>query len=270
MYVILVNPDNTLYGSIKQRVMQRSKMVDTLKFICDPIYNGIDMTDASVMLEYIMPVSREYKTVLLTLSKERYNDCFLQYELPFDVDLTSQAGALELQLTFAYVEMTPSGAGIQRVRKTSATTIEIIPITAWSDIVPDSALSSLDQRLLKLDAQMRAMNDYMDGMDSNRVNNLVYDSVEDTLQLSANGVGVGDKVSVKDMLEDGIPVVNFDSSSSGNNSGDNSGNNSGGNSGNVNNGGCNCDGCDCEDNVVEFDDCENCVNCECEDNVVEI
>ena len=238
MYVILVNPDNTLYGSVKQRVMQRSKMVDTLKFICDPIYNGIDMTDASVMLEYVLPVSREYKTVLLNLSEERYNDCFLQYELPFDVDLTSQAGSLELQLTFAYVEMTPNGVGIQRIRKTSSTTIDILPITAWSDIIPDAALSSIDQRLIKMDATMRAMNDYLNVIDNNQVDNLVYNSKEDTLQLYSNGVGVGDKVSVKDMLDDGIPVVDLDGSSSSTapDSGDHDD-------------GCNCG---CEDNVVEF------------------
>ena len=43
MYVILINPDNTLYGSVKQRVVQRSKLVDTLKFVVEPIYNGIDI-----------------------------------------------------------------------------------------------------------------------------------------------------------------------------------------------------------------------------------
>lgn len=238
MYVILVNSDNTLYGSKKERVMQRSKLVDKLKFVVHPIYNGIDMTDASVIMEYVLPISREYKTIPLVLSDERYNDCFLQYELPFDTDLTSQAGALELQLTFAFVEMNEDGVGIQHVRKTSSTTIEIVPITAWSDIVPDSALSALDQRLLKLDAQMRGLNDYLDVIDSNKVDNLVYNESEDTLQLTANGVGVGDKVSVKNMLDDGIPVIDFGSSSGSDND--------------VNHeDGCNC-GCDCEDNVVEF------------------
>ena len=100
-YVILVNSDDSLYGSHKERIMQRQKLVNDLIFIVDPIYKGIDMTNASVMLEYVLPVSREYKTVLLTLLDERYNDCFLQYKLPFDTDLTSQAGSLELQLTFA-------------------------------------------------------------------------------------------------------------------------------------------------------------------------
>ena len=210
-YIILVNDDNSLYGSQKERIMQRSKLVDVLTFIVNPIYKGIDMTDASVMLEYVLPVSREYKTVNLVLSDERYNDCFLQYKLPFDTDLTSQSGSLEVQLTFAYVEMKENGIGIQRVRKTSSTFIDIIPITAWSDIVPDAALSALDQRLLKLDAQMRGLNDYMNVLDSNSVDDLVYDDKNATLQLSANGMGIGNKVSVKDMLDEGTPVVDFNS-----------------------------------------------------------
>lgn len=238
MYVILVNDDDTLYGSKKERIMQRQKLVNDLVFIVNPIYRNVhDMTNATVMLEYVLPVSREYKTVLLTLSEERYNDCFLQYKLPFDLDLTSQAGSLELQLTFAYVEMDEYGRGIQRVRKTSATTIDIIPITAWSDIIPDSALSSLDQRLIKLDASMRAMNDYLDVIDNKQVDNIVYDDKEETLQLSANGIGVGNKVSVRDMLDDGVPVVEIDSDSDDTDVDHNNG----------------CD-CGCEDNVVEFGD----------------
>lgn len=240
MYTILVNPDNTLYGSQKSRVMQRSKLVDELRFIVEPTYNGIDMTTATIMLEYVLPVSRKYKTVLLVLDDERYNGCYLQYKLPFDTDLTSEAGSLELQLTFAYVEMNHNGVGIQRVRKTSSTTIEIIPITAWSDIVPDEALSDLDERLIKIDAQMRAMNDYLDVIDSNKVDNLVYDDVNETLQLSANGMGIGNKVSVRDMLDEGTPVVDLDSDDGSNDKP------------NIdNNGGCDC-GCDCESNVTEF------------------
>lgn len=245
MYVILVNDDDTLYGSHKERIMQRQKLVNDLVFIANPIYrNTHDMTNAMVMLEYVLPVSREYKTVILTLSEERYNDCYLQYKLPFDTDLTSQAGSLEVQLTFAYVEMMPNGVGVQRVRKTSTTTIDIIPITAWSDIIPDSALSGLDQRLIKLDAQMRGLNDYMNVLDNAQVDDLVYDSADDTLQLSANGVGVGNKVSVKDMLDDGVPVIDLNDDS-----------NSNENTNTENNGNCNCNGgCGCEDNVVEFGD----------------
>lgn len=238
-YTILVNDDNTLYGSHKERIMQRSKLVDKLIFVVDPIYkNEFDMTDASVMMEYILPVSREYKTVNLVLSEERYNDCFLQYKLPFDTDITSQAGNLELQLTFVYVEMNENGVGIQRVRKTSPTTIEIIPISAWSDIVPDSALSALDQRLIKLDSQMRGLNDFVNILSDNSANDLEYNKEDETLKLTSNGKPIGKGVSVKDMIEDGVPVVDLNSSENTDTDTDNNG--------------CSCGDCGCDDNVVEF------------------
>ena len=138
MYTILVNDENELYCSHKERIMHRSNCVDTLVFIVDPIYkNTHDMTKASVIMEYVLPVSKRYKTEYLELSQERYNDCFLQYKLPFNTELTSEAGKIELQLTFAYVEMDVNGDMIQRLRKTSSTTIDIISIATWSDFIPE-------------------------------------------------------------------------------------------------------------------------------------
>ena len=243
MYVILVEQDDTLYGSHKERIMQRSKCIDNLIFVVDPIYrNTHDMTNASVMLEYIRPVSRKYETEMLVLSDERYNG-FLQYKLPFDTNLTAEAGTIELQLTFAYTDLDTNGNGIQRVRKTSSTTIEIIPISAWSDIIPDSALSALDQRILKQDAQIRALADLANAFDNNQVDNIVYDDVAETIQLSANGVGIGNKISVRDMMDEGTPVVDLDSDSG-----------SGDNSNTDDNDGCDC-GCQDNENqedVVEF------------------
>ena len=208
MYTILVTSNNELVTSVKERIMQRSKLVDNLHFLVEPIYKGYSMADFTVTLEYILPVSREYKTEILVLSKELYKDR-LEYKLPFDTNLTKEAGKIEIQLTFTYVDLDENGNDIQRVRKTSPTTIEIIPISAWSDIIPDSALSALDQRLIKQDAQIRALAELAIETVDNQVDNLVYNSEEETLQLSANGVGVGDKVSVKDMLDEGVPVINM-------------------------------------------------------------
>lgn len=242
MYTILVCDDNTLYGSKKEVIMQRSKLVDKLCFIVHSIYNDVDMTDASVVMEYLLPVSKKYKTEYLVLSEERYKDCYLQYMLPFDTDITSEAGEVELQLTFVKPELDENGKGIQRVRKTSPTTINIVPIMAWSDIIPDEALTSLDQRILKQDAQIRALNDLANVISDGMVDNLKYNEEDETLQLTSKGNGVGDKVSVRDMIDDGIPVVDLDSTS---------GDDTNAGTGNENGCGCNHD-CDCGDNVVEF------------------
>ena len=214
MYTILVTSNNELTTSVKERVMQRSKLVDTLHFLVEPNYKGYSMADFTVTLEYILPVSREYKTETLVLSEELYKDR-LEYKLPFDTELTKEAGKVEMQLTFTFVDLDANGNDIQRVRKTSPTTIDIIPITAWSDIIPDSALSALDQRILKQDAQIRALSEIAIASTEGKADNLVYNKEDDTLQLSANGVGIGNKVSVKDMIEDGAPVVEFSFTSGG-------------------------------------------------------
>lgn len=215
-YIIIVEDDDSLYGSKKERIMQRSKCVDNLIFVVDPIYRKThDMTNATVMLEYLRPISRKYETEILVLSDERYNG-FLQYKLPFDTRFTEEHGSLELQLTFVYTDLDENGNGIQRVRKTSPTTIEIIPISAWSDIIPDSALSGLDQRLIVMNAQIRAMNEMNQIIADTKADNIQYNEDTNELQLLSGDKEIGNKVMLKTSdksLEDGVPVVDFDTAS---------------------------------------------------------
>ena len=156
MYTILVDKNNNLITTEKQTIMQRSKLVDTLCFLTDPLYNAFDMTASTVLLEYVRPVSRKYETEILALSAVRYEG-YLQYHLPVDTKLTSEAGDIELTLSFLYVDLDADGNPVQRVRKTFPTVIKVHPVSAWADIIPDEALSSIDQRILKTDAQIRAL-----------------------------------------------------------------------------------------------------------------
>ena len=250
-YIVLVNDDdNSLYGSQKCCIMHRSNCVDTLTFVVNPIYKGVDMTDAAVMLEYLLPISKKYKTEYLTLSEERYKDCFLQYKLPFTTKFTSEHGDVKVQLTFVKVELDENGNSIQRVRKTSPTAIKITPIEAWSDIIPDEALQDLDQRIIMQTAQIKALNELANALDSNKVDNLVYNEKSDSLQLMAGNKVIGNKVSVKEMIDDGVPVVDLDSDSNIKPEGE-----------------CDC-GCEHEDNVVEFGDSDIVEQLK-DDNVVE-
>ena len=147
MYTILVNDDNTLIGSIKERVMQRSKNANTLRFLVNQKYqiddsvlskieniediesisivNGvgiIDISDCTVIMEYILPVSKKHKTIILTKSEQLYKEK-LEYKIPFDTNLTSEPGDIQVQLTFIKVDLNEEGEGFQFVRKTSFTNI---------------------------------------------------------------------------------------------------------------------------------------------------
>lgn len=198
MYTILVNDDNTLTTSIKERIMQRSKLVDSLHFLVEPTYKELDMTDFTVTMEYILPVSKEYVSEVLVKSEELYKE-MLEYKLPFDTDLTKEAGEIEVKLTFSKVDLDADGNDIQYVRKISATSITIIPVESWCDIIPDKALDAIDQRIIKTDAQIKALLEANEITRLEKADNLVLDNENKELYLTAEGNQIGDKVKLSDL-----------------------------------------------------------------------
>lgn len=242
-YTFLLENDNCLVATRREVIMQRSKLVDEINFLVAPEYKTAenDMSLFSVMMEYILPVSREYHTLELVQDVEGYEE-YLKYAVPLDTNFSSEAGDIELQLTFVYVGLNADGKGIQKVRKTKVGKLHITPVAAWSDIIPDSALSALDQRIIMTQAQIQELGYYASVLNENQVDNLKFDDEEETIQLMAGNKGVGDKIKVREVLDEGIPVVEFE---------DESGSGSGSNNNGGHHDGCNCG---CEDNVVEFGD----------------
>lgn len=217
MYTILVGESNELVTSVKERIMQRSKLVDNLHFLVDPTYKGIDMSGFTAMLEYLTPVGREYRTEVLVKSQGLYKDR-IEYKLPFDTKLTREAGDIELQLTFVKVTLDADGKDTQMVRKTSPTTIKILPISAWSDIIADSSLNAIDQRLIQAEAMIQAVSEMTQYIDDNKADNITYNEDDNYIQLTANGSPIGDKIKIGNIgtnvssiqiNEDGELVVNY-------------------------------------------------------------
>lgn len=216
-YIIILNDDNSLYGSCKKKIMQREKLFNKLWFLVAPHYNGYDMSQCAVTMRYMLPISRKFVTETLVLSEEKYED-YLKYVLPIDTSLTKEWGDIELNLTFTMVDVDNNGNVVQRVRKTTNHILKITQLPDWDNFIPDEALSALDQRILKQDAQIKALADLADAFDNEKADNIKYNEETSELQLLANGNEIGDKVIIKtnkEMLEDGVPVVDFSSTSNG-------------------------------------------------------
>ena len=196
MYTILVSDNNELVTTVKERIMQRSKLVGNLHFLVPQKYKDFDMDNFTAMLEYILPVSKELHTEILDKSEELYKD-HIEFKFPIDTSITKEAGSIEILLTFVYVEMLPDGQTLQHVRKISPTTLQIIPVPAWCDIVPDSALSALDQRLIEVEAMMKAANEMTQMLYDTKADNIKYDEYANTLQLTSNGSLIGDQITLK-------------------------------------------------------------------------
>lgn len=215
MYTILVNNDNSLTTSVRERIVQRSKLVDTLHFLVPIMYKGLDMREfTTVNLEYVLPVSREAKSELLTPSAELYKGQYIEYKLPLDTSITREAGNIELKLTFIRVEMDPDGNVIQRVRRTTPTNLTVVACSAWCDVIPDPLLSAVDQRLIAVESMVRALDEENQLLYELKADNIKYNSENNTLRLTANGEDIGDEVTLKtyeEILEEGLPIVDFGS-----------------------------------------------------------
>lgn len=213
MYSILLKEDNNLTVTTKERIMQRSKLVDNMRFVVEPVYKNEDMSTFSATVLYTLPISRQPRSESLVLDAEKYND-FLVYKLPFDTNLTAEAGKIEMWLTFVKNEMDADGKIIQKVRKTSSCFVDIIPVSTWTTMIPDEALDAIDQRLLVANAQIQALDELMNGSGSSsasqKADNISYNKVSNTLQLTSNGLPIGDIIDISELAnEQGIPAVDF-------------------------------------------------------------
>lgn len=210
-YTIIVENDNSLYGSCKEKIMQREKLFNKVWFLVPQFYNGYDMSQCTLTMRYMLPISKEFKTETLVLSDERYKD-HLKYVLPIDTSLSKEWGDIELNLTFTMLDVDDNGNIVQRVRKTDNHRLHITQLPDWDSVIPDSALSALDQRILKLDAQMRAVEEMNQIVADNKADNIKYNENENTLQLLSGDKEIGNKVTLKNgdtSFEDGVPVVDF-------------------------------------------------------------
>ena len=148
MYTILVKNDNSLQPSITDtKIIQGSKNIDYLRFLINPTYNDIDISELSVILTYILPVSKERKTLVLEKSEELYKER-LEYKVLLNNDenfVTSEYGDVQMWLTFM-------NAG-DIVRYTTPTFLPIIRAEDTSDIPEPPESQNVDSLYLDKDTK---------------------------------------------------------------------------------------------------------------------
>lgn len=198
MYTILVKDNNEMIPSTTERIMQRSSGVNTIRFLVSPTYNDIDISECTVLLEYALPITKEPKSTILIASEELYKDN-LEYLFPLTIDHTKEPGKLEIHLSFFRTDMTADGAVTSCVRKTEPVFVEIIPVTAWSNMIPDSEFAAIDQRILKLSALANQLNDTQETIANNKADNIKLDMDNKNLYLTNDGKQLGNPISLNDL-----------------------------------------------------------------------
>lgn len=177
MYTILVNDDNSLTTSIGKRIMQNSKNVDELHFLVKSTYNDVDMTDSKVVLTYILPISKERKTLVLTKSEELYKER-LEYKISLDNDenfITSEVGDVRMWLTIMN--------GDDMVRYTTPTLLTVVSAEAV-DIIPNKPI------------------------EASTPDDIYFDRDTNQIYLTAGGTAIGGSISVSDLSNAIVDTTN--------------------------------------------------------------
>lgn len=225
MYTILVTPEDKLIATNRETIMHRSSLVRKLCFLVDPTFTygneELNMADYVCILEYRLPISNKYTPLVLTASEEMYSGK-LQYVLAVDSKITSEVGDVQLKLTWTKPEMLASGSFNDHVRKTTSTTITVLPVEQWSDYIATSDLDNIVQMILTNQAQGEQLKLYADYLSTTKADRLQYNTETNELSLMSNGQKLN-TVTLEDscQCDDGVPVVEFSEAGSDSSSGSN-------------------------------------------------
>ena len=202
MYTFLIGNDNYITTTNAERIVQRSKLVNTLQIFVQNEYGNTIMSDCQAIMYYKLPISGEWKPNELTASETLYKDKYVEYLIPIDTWLTSEAGDVEFEIKFYNVSMND---GI----------IHIASSKDWSSSIADSMLDAVDQRIIQLMNLQKAQEEMItttQAMLGTKADNIVKDDKTQEIYLTSDGKEIGNRIK-DECDQDGVPVVDLDDSS---------------------------------------------------------
>ena len=177
MYTLLIGDDNRIISTIKERIVQRSKLVNSIRIIVPEEYNGISMKECLAILYYQLPISKEWDSKELTASEELYKERYVEYIIPVDTWLTKEYGDVNIEVAFYNVSMDGNIDINQYVRKATNGSIHISSSKDWAASIADPILNTIDQRIIQLQILQNRQTEMMEEAKANSAESLL---VEDS------------------------------------------------------------------------------------------
>ena len=188
MITFILNEDKSLLITQCHNIYQYEKQSTQLQFYLPKIIENIDIAMCTVSLRLLYPSGNGESIILAEDSNDNiYEDkiCYLSY-LPRNATLLP--GVIELCLSIV------SNDGKQ-ILKTSKNELYILEAIGADEIIDDDDKDQLDW----LTSQINELN-------SKKADNLISNEEDKTIQLEANGLPIGDKVSISGISGDDIII----------------------------------------------------------------
>ena len=172
MYTLKITDENTVVTTVKEKIIERSDYVDQIQIVVAKLYREqIDISDCTVYMRYVLPVTGKIKMTQLTPNDLAYENDYIQYLIPAEAYLTAEAGDIEVSFTFLKLVSNEDDSTTSYVRKTQSGVIHISPLAAFDKYEPSEYLDEIDQRLLVMEGLQKDMM----SMAENAYNSMVRD-----------------------------------------------------------------------------------------------
>lgn len=186
MYVIKMNDDKSLSSTIKATIYQYERNADTLVFLIPMSYDNVNFADCTMLLRYILPDGTG-KSEELSMEPQPYKN-YYRFHLKLSSTFTNTAGKIELWLSA--INMYDN-----LVLRTGEAYVNIEPSKDISEYFTDNDKNQLE----RLGARIILL-------EQSKADGITYDETENSLQLTANGAPIGDKIDMEyvsnDVIED--------------------------------------------------------------------
>lgn len=142
MYTIKMGDSKELITTVRTSIHQGEKYADTLAFLLPNQYENVMLTDCTVTLRYVLPLTADYSE--RTLECSAYNDDFLICTTDIDANFTDVPGTIQVWLVVR-------DADDHIILETGRTSLQITETTVYDPDEDDPDWEHVETRLQWID-----------------------------------------------------------------------------------------------------------------------
>ena len=200
MYTLKITDENTVVTTVKEKIIERSNYVDKIQIVVAKLYREqIDMSNCTVYMRYVLPVTGKIKITQLTPNDLAYENDYIQYLIPAEAYLTAEAGDIEVSFTFLKLISNEDDSTTSYVRKTQSGVIHISPLAAFAKYEPNEMLDEIDQRLLELIALQKDMMSMAEDAYNGMVQDVHINDDKKIILTDRDGNDTGEGIEIEDL-----------------------------------------------------------------------
>lgn len=217
MFYIKLDDDMSLIITVREPIYRGDNLNRRITYLIPARVGDIDTAAAYVYLNYIR-ADGTADVVALDRMEEKYNETYFQYTFPVACKLTRYPGEV-----CTWLQIYTGNPSNPTVAKSGECVLHIEASKNMDEYLCDHQTAAIYRLHRKLDSKLDEVSRTIETLVAEKADNIIFNSDDSTIQLVANGVPIGDRITVSARLGlviadmkisvDGELIVTFDDGS---------------------------------------------------------